>query len=260
MHIFISYSRADWLYVQEIARALRRRGIATWVDIENLQPGERWAPAVHGAIDTAIAFIICLSPLCIESHHTSRELRRALDAGKPVFPVMIEQVEIALLLPELAERQIIELWRYPARLAAQRASRRIVECLGLDTDAISGMDADADDASGVLLLNFGQLDTLNTRPWVCGQLGIADHEVIERTVESSADYPLVEHLIARDRAVFFVLGASARTDACVLLLGAVLGAGGGPGPCVLYHENHQAFVRSTVAPLRVRAVMLETAV
>jgi hypothetical protein len=86
VHIFISYSRADWLYVQELARAIRRRGVATWVDIENLLPGETWAPAVNGAIDASVGFIFCISPLGIESQYSSRELRRALNAGSRSFP------------------------------------------------------------------------------------------------------------------------------------------------------------------------------
>ena len=39
--LFFSYSRANLLVVRSVAAELRRLGHRTWIDLEDLRPGER---------------------------------------------------------------------------------------------------------------------------------------------------------------------------------------------------------------------------
>lgn len=59
---FISYVREDAPAVDQLCRLLRRRGVRTWRDRDDLLPGERWKDIIREAIQSrAIAFVACFS-------------------------------------------------------------------------------------------------------------------------------------------------------------------------------------------------------
>ena len=65
--VFISCSRADLGPVRALALALRRTGLRTWMDLEDLRPGQRWKDAIGSALAAADAMVFCLSALSLES-------------------------------------------------------------------------------------------------------------------------------------------------------------------------------------------------
>jgi hypothetical protein len=130
--VFVSYSRADLVHVLSVVSALRRVGLETWIDIDNLKPGERWKIAIEAALADADAMIFCLSPLSVESAWTSVELKFALDRGVTIVPLMIHRVRHELLPGPIKERHILDMELWPAKTATAHAARAIVTAIGAE--------------------------------------------------------------------------------------------------------------------------------
>jgi DNA polymerase III delta prime subunit len=78
--IFISYAREDAQAASQLAEWLRRAGYITWVDRENLLPGERWDWAITKALRESAAVIICWSSHSISKRgFLQKEIKIALE-------------------------------------------------------------------------------------------------------------------------------------------------------------------------------------
>lgn len=106
--IFFSYSRADLQRVLRIAREVRLLGLATWIDVENLQPGQTWRLAIRAALSNADVFVSCISTYSLESIWIGEELSIAENAAVPILPLMLDHVAIERLPLVLRERQILD--------------------------------------------------------------------------------------------------------------------------------------------------------
>jgi hypothetical protein len=60
-HAFVSYVQEDWNKVEQLAAALKARGIDVWLDREQLSPGDRWQDAIRQAIREGHFFLACFS-------------------------------------------------------------------------------------------------------------------------------------------------------------------------------------------------------
>ncbi|MEV0678554.1 TIR domain-containing protein [Actinosynnema sp. NPDC050436] len=88
-HVFISYSRRQQGYAQELARFLREEhGLATWMDDE-LVIGDRWERVIRANIDRCAALVVVMTPEAEASDWVDLEITRARDLGKPVLPVLL---------------------------------------------------------------------------------------------------------------------------------------------------------------------------
>ena len=105
--VFISYSRTDKPYVEQLARTLGDRGLNVWVDLEGLLAGEEFLPRILAAIEGADAFVFVLSPDSIASPYCLRELEHAGQHRKRILPLLRRDVEPARVPPTAASRQWI---------------------------------------------------------------------------------------------------------------------------------------------------------
>lgn len=107
-HVFLSYAREDRRRVQQLAEQLAARGFRVWLD-EQIGGGEKWAAQLHQAIRTSRVFLLLVSPASMHSHYVENELHVAVDAHRPVVPVLIED---AILSPSIqlltAGRQMVD--------------------------------------------------------------------------------------------------------------------------------------------------------
>jgi len=91
MDVFISHSREDAPLVEKLERALRRKNIGAWSDLD-LLAGEDWRKSMDDAIHRADAFILILSPTTSESSKNSEEWRNILrndsESKKPLIPIV----------------------------------------------------------------------------------------------------------------------------------------------------------------------------
>lgn len=89
-HIFISYSRFDRDYADQLADSLLSQGYNVWIDTDQLRASEDWWKSIVLALKTCEAFIVIMTPHSDRSRWVQRELTLALKYDKPVFPLLLE--------------------------------------------------------------------------------------------------------------------------------------------------------------------------
>jgi TIR domain len=157
---FVSYSRADLIHVISLVPALRKAGIETWIDIENLKPGERWKEAIEAALARMDAMIFCMSPLSLESAWTSVELKCALERGVKVIPLMMQRVEHDLLPPSIRERHILDMEMWPADKAAMHSAKAIAVAMGAEQARPIDYQVDGSAAFWTIWISLGETAVL----------------------------------------------------------------------------------------------------
>jgi hypothetical protein len=86
--IFISYSRRDQEFVSRLADDLNAHVAGVWFDQSTIQAGQKWHDEILEGIHECKAFVLVLSPDAVESRYVREELDKALELGKPIFPVI----------------------------------------------------------------------------------------------------------------------------------------------------------------------------
>jgi TIR domain len=86
--VFISYTRADRAYVDQIAAYLTAADVAVWYDHE-LAVGEQWRRAIRAEIDRCAAFVVVMTPDAEESSWVDREITYAERQRKRIFPLLL---------------------------------------------------------------------------------------------------------------------------------------------------------------------------
>jgi hypothetical protein len=92
--LFLSYARSDARFAEFLEAELKRRGYSIWKDTTGLLPGDDWSRVINQAMDASSHFIILVSPRSIERPEVNRELGVALQARKPIIPILLETCDI----------------------------------------------------------------------------------------------------------------------------------------------------------------------
>ena len=98
MSVFISYSRGDTSFVEQIASHFINDGLIVSLDKTGVKPGEMWAPKIQKLIQESFCVLVVLSPESVTSPNVLNELSFALDEGKTVVPLIIRDCQIPLRL------------------------------------------------------------------------------------------------------------------------------------------------------------------
>jgi TIR domain len=64
--IFISYSRRDFYFAEQLAVRLRRQGLEVWFDVHELEMGSDWAAAIDRGIAECDTFVLVASRAALE--------------------------------------------------------------------------------------------------------------------------------------------------------------------------------------------------
>ncbi len=81
--VFLAYVEEDAAILDQLYASLEDAGFDPWMDRRKLLPGQNWARAIEGAIDTADFFVACLSTTSIRKRgNFQREMRHALDCAR----------------------------------------------------------------------------------------------------------------------------------------------------------------------------------
>jgi WD40 repeat protein len=133
--VFLSHAGADTAAAQAFAALLRVNGLRVWFDKDNLQPGDRWMPALEQAIQQSSAMVVYVGGQGVQ-HWVDREVRLGLELNThdaerfKVIPVFGEDADMKHLPPFLSQHQGI-------RANDPRAIRKLVEALrGVGTPAV----------------------------------------------------------------------------------------------------------------------------
>jgi hypothetical protein len=92
--LFLSYARSDARFGEFLEHELKRRGYNIWKDTTDLLPGDDWHQVIDEAMDASTHFIILLSRRSIQRPEVARELGVALQARKPIIPILLEACDI----------------------------------------------------------------------------------------------------------------------------------------------------------------------
>ncbi|HEY9736463.1 MAG TPA: TIR domain-containing protein, partial [Trichocoleus sp.] len=101
--VFISYSRRDKAFVQQLWQGLQAEGFTVWVDWEDIAPLAPWRQEIHQGILAASNFLIVLSPSSLASEECQKELDCAIANNKRLVPIVHQDIDPGLAHPAIAE-------------------------------------------------------------------------------------------------------------------------------------------------------------
>lgn len=128
--LFVSYSTADAEAAAELRRILIEDGYRAWMAPDDIEGSRPWAEQIVDAVTAATMMVVVVSSDAIESSHVGREVNLAIDQGKPVLPVRIEEVALSGSLKYLlALAQWVDAFPPPLRVHRDRLSKRIANLL-----------------------------------------------------------------------------------------------------------------------------------
>jgi TIR domain len=86
--VFISYSRQNRMFVDQLAEDLGKANFSLWLDIENLTPGTpSWERSIREAIQNAAVVVLVASPSALQSDYVQGELTVAKLHNRPIYPI-----------------------------------------------------------------------------------------------------------------------------------------------------------------------------
>ncbi len=91
--VFISYSRKDGQFVQQLNTALVEENRVVWVDWQGIPAGEDWWVEIIHGIENAETFVTVISSNWLTSEICHQELEHALHNNKRVIPLIHQQVD-----------------------------------------------------------------------------------------------------------------------------------------------------------------------
>jgi hypothetical protein len=97
-HTFISYSRVNKEFAVKLARELKAAGFPIWLDLLDIPAGARWDDEIEKALRECGIFMTILTPAAIASENAKDEIGYAIDHGKRIIPVLLEDCEVPLRL------------------------------------------------------------------------------------------------------------------------------------------------------------------
>ena len=95
---FISYSRINKEFALELALELRNSGFDIWLDQLDIPTGSRWDDEVEKALEECEIFMVILTPASSTSDNVKDEIGYAIDAGKRILPILLENAKVPLRL------------------------------------------------------------------------------------------------------------------------------------------------------------------
>jgi len=130
MHVFISHSRVNSAAAFRLCDELRKKGVNTWLDVRDLEPGAEWDQSVISAIQAAAGFVFLIGPPGPGDRWQTFEWQQIvdheyyLDPSKPLIPVLIGDPEMPGFLKT---RQALYLQDTPS--SCGQVAERIVAAL-----------------------------------------------------------------------------------------------------------------------------------
>ena len=131
-----SQTDAQRTFATDFARALQRRGVATFLDLLDIKPGDSFQQAIENAVSTSNSMVVLLRESPGQSYALSQTVEMAARRGLRVLPVALGGGAAAamgalrerqpLLLdpsfgPEVAAERVVEQWK-----AGQRDPTRVL--------------------------------------------------------------------------------------------------------------------------------------
>ena len=133
---FISYSHKDKGFALKLAKELRSASFPIWLDQLSIPTGARWDDEIENALHACETFLVILTPASIASESVKDEIGYAIDHGKRILPVLLEECEVPFRLRRF---QYVDFTKLDFRAGVRRA-KRLLENLTLDSAEAEGFD------------------------------------------------------------------------------------------------------------------------
>jgi len=103
LNVFISYSRDDLAFADQLRAALLGLDFGVTIDRESIAGGEDWKKRLGVLIRDADTIVFVLSPTSARSPICAWEVKEAVSLGKRVIPILCRPLDDVAPPPELAE-------------------------------------------------------------------------------------------------------------------------------------------------------------
>lgn len=90
LRVFVSYRRADSAAADALLARLEGEGYGVWLDRSAIAGGKRWRSAIEQALVECDAVVFLISKASLESDEVYKELARAVDLGKSIVPLRLD--------------------------------------------------------------------------------------------------------------------------------------------------------------------------
>jgi hypothetical protein len=136
LNVFISHSREDLDFADQLDEALRHTGFATTIDRHGISGGEDWRMRLGGLIRGADTIVFVLSPASAMSEICPWEVGEAVRLNKRIIPVLCRALGGESPPAALAQRNYILFYREPKLPGSGfgRGLGQLVTALNTDLD------------------------------------------------------------------------------------------------------------------------------
>jgi len=118
LNVFISYSRDDLDFSDQLDKALGLYGFATTIDRHGISVGEDWKSRLGNLIRDSDTVAFVLSPSSAASEICSWEVEEAIRLGKRIIPVLCRPLEDVNPQQELADLNYVFFYPEPKSTCA----------------------------------------------------------------------------------------------------------------------------------------------
>jgi TIR domain len=99
LKVFISYSRKDEDFAQELLAGLELAGFEPYLDKHDIAAGEDWEARLGRLIEAADTVVFVISPDAVASERCAWEVERTVALKKRLLPIVWRRVEEAQVPP-----------------------------------------------------------------------------------------------------------------------------------------------------------------
>jgi MFS family permease len=92
--IFVSYSRREIGFVDDLVRNLEEKKYQVWLDYRSLVPGSPWEGQIYKGIDEADVILLVVSKSALASENVEVEWRAVLKKNKRIILLIFEAVDL----------------------------------------------------------------------------------------------------------------------------------------------------------------------
>jgi TIR domain len=93
-NIFVSYSRREVGFIDDLVLNLEQAGHEVWLDYRNLIPGKPWQEQIHQGIQDADVILLVVSKASISSQNVEVEWRHVIRQNKRIILLVFEAVDL----------------------------------------------------------------------------------------------------------------------------------------------------------------------
>lgn len=129
LKVFVSYSRKDLAFVDELDKRLRERGVEPLIDRAEIYAFEDWWKRIEDLIVQADTIVFVLSPDAVRSEICAREVAFAAELNKRFAPVVARAVDAAEVPAALSRLNFVHL---DGTRGFEAGLERLVEALSTD--------------------------------------------------------------------------------------------------------------------------------